>query len=69
MARPRTNAGEGAGDSAPNSPLPGKVRLMAPYGFIDENDRHRFWQAGDVVGDASEVELLIERGAPIEEVE
>lgn len=76
MARPRRNAVEGGGHAAPESTedvrqgqMPARIVLIAPHGFIDENDRHRYWNAGEIVSDPHEVALLIERGAPIEEVE
>lgn len=45
------------------------VRLTHPYGFMDENDQHRFWQVGHIVTDQAEIALLKERGAPIVEHE
>ena len=50
-------------EAAPKAPSP--VHLTAPYGFIDEYNRHRFWNAGEVIGDPHEIELLTKRGAPI----
>lgn len=52
----------------PKPSLPSKVRLVWPYGFIDENGRHRAWKGGDVVADPAEIALLIERKAPCEPV-
>lgn len=50
--------------------FPTMVKLTHPHGFIEEETgRHRFWKAGDVVADPSEVMLLINRGAPIEFVD
>ena len=76
MARPRKYAVEGAADAAPNSTddvtegkMPARIILTAPHGFIDENDRHRYWNAGEIVSEPHEIALLIERGAPVEEVE
>lgn len=76
MARPRKYAVEGSGNAAPDSTddvsegqMPTRIILTAPHGFIDENDRHRYWNAGEVVSEPHEVALLIERGAPVEEVE
>lgn len=58
--RDETNAGKR---------LPAKVRLVRAHGFIEqETGRHRLWQAGEMVGDASEIEMLISRGAHVEEV-
>lgn len=68
MARPARSLLDDGGSDAPVS-IPAKVRLTAPHGFIDENSRHRYWNAGEVVGDAAEVALLINRGAPVEPVE
>jgi len=73
MARPRKYAVEGSGIAAPDSTddategqMPARVILTAPHGFIDENNRHRYWNAGEIVSDPHEVALLMERGAPIE---
>ena len=50
--------------------LPAKVRLVHSHGFIEpETRRHRLWQAGEMVVSPAEIELLISRGARIEEVE
>lgn len=48
---------------------PSRIRLIRPHGFVDEYGRHRFWRAGDVVGDPHEIALLLERGAPAEPAE
>ena len=61
---------EGDADASPDAPsLPMKVRLIRPHGYFDENGRHRAWTMGDVVSDPAEVELLMNRSAPIEIVE
>lgn len=46
-----------------------KIRLTHNHGFIDENQRHRYWRAGDVIGDPVEIELLKGRGALHESAE
>jgi hypothetical protein len=43
--------------------VPASVTLDAPYGFYDDDQTYRFWSAGQVVTDSSEIALLIERGA------
>ena len=48
---------------------PAKLVLTAPYGFIDENEQHRYWHAGTEVMDADDIALLIERQAPVQEPE
>ena len=54
---------------APPPPAPPrKVRLVRPCGFIDDFKAERFWKSGAVVGDPAEVALLVEHGAPIEDV-
>lgn len=47
---------------------PASIKLTAPYGFIDDNDQHRYWQPGQVVINPDEIALLTERQAPIEAV-
>lgn len=42
-------------------PPPAKVRVRNPYGFFDDNNRYRSWAAGDVVSDAAEIAMLVER--------
>lgn len=55
------------GDKPEDAPMPASVKLTAPYGFIDdETGVHYFWQAGQVVTEATEVQLLVERQAPLE---
>jgi hypothetical protein len=50
----------------PKPALPERVRLLRPYGFIDDEGRNRTWKAGEVIASAEEVALLTERAAPIE---
>lgn len=49
--------------------IPYKLVLTSPYGFIDENEQHRYWHAGTEVTDADDIALLIERQAPVQEPE
>ena len=42
-------------------------KVTFPYGFIDEDGVHRFWQAGQPVLDADEVDLLLSRGVSLQE--
>lgn len=59
-----------AASKAKASEKPTAVRLTHPHGFI-ENDtqRHRFWKAGEMITDQAEIDLLMERGAPLEFVD
>ena len=54
---------------APPAEVPAPVirrhRLTHAHGFIDENDRHRHWRAGDVLSDPAEIAMLQARGVPI----
>jgi hypothetical protein len=43
------------------------VRLTAPHGFYDEDGNLRFWHAGHKVS-GDDARLLIDRGAPVEEL-
>ncbi len=45
----------------------GCFKVIFPYGFIDEDGVHRFWQAGQPVLDADELDLLQSRGASLRE--
>lgn len=71
MARAPKPPAEAASEAQPpakaEAKYPAKVRLTSLHGFIDEDDRHRTWQEGDVVSDPSEVKLLTDRGAPVVE--
>ena len=42
---------------------PLEIKLMSPYGFIDENGRPFNWQAGTVISDVLEIADLKKRGA------
>lgn len=54
--------------AAKGTKYPTAVVLRAPHGFIDENNRHRYWNADDVVTDPDEITLLHERRAPLVDV-
>ena len=45
------------------SPLPKRIKLVMPYGFYDEDEHLRMWQAGQETDDPAEIELLVTRGA------
>jgi hypothetical protein len=49
-------------------PLPAKLKMLSLYGYYDENKRYRSWHQGDVITDPTEIQLLVERGAPVEEI-
>lgn len=46
---------------------PESIKLAAPYGFIDEAGEHKYWNQGQVVTDPEQIELLIKRGAFLDE--
>jgi hypothetical protein len=50
-------------------PTPTKIRITHQHAFLDENKRVRSWKAGDVVTDAAEIEMLMERKAPLVKLE
>lgn len=52
-----------------DAPLPVKLVLTSPYGFIDESEKHRYWHTGTEVTDADDIALLLDRGAPVQEPE
>ena len=43
--------------------LPQTATLAAPYGFYDDDGSYLSWAAGQVLTDAAEIAMLIERGA------
>ncbi len=45
---------------------PACVRLLAPYGYVQDGGEPAFWMAGQVVTDAAQIADLCERLAPIE---
>lgn len=49
----------------PSSPTVVKVELTAPYGFYEEGGSPRFWAVGAVVTDPIEIELMLQRSAPL----
>ena len=52
---------------ADEAAVQGCFRVTFPYGFIDEDGVHRFWQAGQAVVDADELDLLQSRGVSLQE--
>jgi len=54
-----------AADASANSdtPAPTKIQLTCPFGFYDENNLLRMWQAGQEVTDPDEIALLLGLGA------
>ncbi|WP_426102917.1 hypothetical protein [Pseudomonas sp. PSPC3-3] len=61
MARKKLD-GEDMPDVNPES-----VTLASYYGFYDEEGNGRFWSEGQVVIDPADVELLLERDAPLKD--
>lgn len=53
----------------PPPPLPKRIKLVTPYGFYDDADQLRIWQAGHETDDPDEIELLVTRGAEFEFLE
>ena len=49
--------------------LPKRIKLVTPYGFYDDADQLRIWQAGHETDDPDEIELLVTRGAEFEFLE
>ena len=59
------NNGKAALSTAPAAPLPAQVVLASPYGFYDDDQQLRMWQADQVVTDPEHIALLIARAAPL----
>lgn len=58
-----------AAKRAPAKPQqPAKIKVVRPHGFITDDGANRHWNQGQIVTDADEIALLIERKADIEEV-
>lgn len=53
----------------PPPPLPKRIKLVTPYGFYDDANQLRIWQAGHETDDPDEIELLVTRGAEFEFLE
>ena len=49
-------------------PMPSRIRLARPHGFIDDDGRRRHWHPG-VVSDPDDVAALVGRGVPHEALE
>lgn len=47
---------------------PRKIRVVQPFGFIDDFGTHKYWQGGTIIGDPAEVALVVGRGAIVEDV-
>lgn len=56
-------------DAVSGEGLPAAVRLLRLYGYWTDDDQLRQWSEGHIETDPAEIADLIERGAPIEEVE
>lgn len=54
---------------AQNAPLPKRIKLVTPYGFYDDANQLRMWQAGQETDDPDEIELLVTRGVECELLE
>lgn len=50
------------------APAPSPVRILSVHGFIDEFGDRWHWNAGDLVRNPFVIAMLVERGAPIEQV-
>lgn len=53
----------------PPPPLPKRIKLVTPYGFYDDADQLRLWQAGYETTDIDEIELFVTRGVEFEFLE
>lgn len=56
-------------DNTPPPPMPKRIRLVTPYGFYDDAEQLRMWQAGHETDAPDEIELLVTRGAEFEFLE
>lgn len=54
---------------APAAELPESVTLAAPYGYIDDQEQHRYWHADTVVTKPEEIADLMDRKAPLVGIE
>lgn len=55
-------------EKAEEKKYPAKLQLEVLYGYFDENNRYRQWAEGDVVTDAAEIKLLVDRAVPVKAV-
>ena len=46
--------------------LPASVKVAAPYAFYDDNGKLHSWAAGQVLDDAEEIAILVDRGVIFE---
>jgi hypothetical protein len=53
----------------PPPPLPKRIKLVTPYGFYDDADQLRMWQAGYETDKPDEIELFVTRGVEFEILE
>lgn len=47
----------------PEPPLPTKIRLTCPFGYLDDDEQQHYWQANQVVTDPAEIADLVAHGA------
>lgn len=50
-------------EAAQNEPAwPAKIRMKAPFGFIDDDGTPKMWPIHAIVEDADEIDMITERG-------
>lgn len=49
--------------------LPETVTLAAPYGYIDDEEKHRYWHTDTVVTNPDDIADLMARKAPLVGIE
>lgn len=54
-------------DDQTKTEQPELVTLESNYSFYDDEGLHRYWPEGQIVTDAADIAVLIERGAPLKE--
>lgn len=45
------------------APVPTMIQLTCPFGYMDDENQHHFWQAGQIITDPAEIADLLTHGA------
>lgn len=58
----KTAKGESPKVEVPKPTNPDKIKLLAPFGFIDDEGKTHWWDQGREVDVQEEIEMIISRG-------
>lgn len=47
---------------APKHVYPAKIKMQAPFGFVDEQGNNKYWHQWQEVSDPEEIKMIIDHG-------